>query len=244
MEQIALDDVLVRIGEPAVDALHEAFRKPSSVLEHRRIMSLIGKIASARSQPVLVEASADADRAIRAAAAAGLGKLATADREARRQLLALLTDDDWSVRLRVVLALGDANAPEDLDTLAAALRDPHFAVRLAAAEVLGDRGGPAVPAISEQLEHRRTTLTERLVCFQALGRTGHPAAATHIEPFLINSSPLVRAYAAQAYGRAAPVSDAPLCSALLQEETDANVRRALREALKALEERAAKAGGL
>lgn len=243
MELIALDDVLTRIGEPAADALHEAFNNPRSVLERRRAMSLISAIASARSQPLFIEASADPDWSIRAAAAAGLGKLAADDPEAHRRLLALLPDGEWNVRLRVVLALGDIGAAEDIGVLAAALGDPHFSVRLAAAEILGDRGGEAVAAIAEQLERPSASLIERLTCLRALGGTGHPAAARHVEPLLIDPDPLVRVYAAEAYGLVAALSDAALCAALLEEEKDPTARRALRQAVEALQERAAKAAG-
>jgi hypothetical protein len=243
MELIALDDVLTRIGEPAADALHEAFRNPRSVLERRRAISLVGKIAAAGSQPLLVEASTDADWPVRAAAAAGLGKLAADNPEAHEHLLALLSDDEWNVRLSVVLALGDVGADEDVNMLAAALGDAHFSVRLAAAEILGDRGGKAVAAIADQLERPSATLIERLTCLRALGHTGQSAAARHVEPLLIDPNPLVRTYAAEAYGQVAAASDAALCIALLQEETDPNVRRALAQAVEALEKQAAEAGG-
>ena len=242
MTRIALDDVLPRIGEPAVDALHEAFRNPRSVLERRRAASLISTIASARSEAVLTEASRDADWAVRAAAAAGLGKLATQDPVAREHLLALVPDDDWGVRLRAVLALGDAGVGDDIELVAARLRDRHFAVRLAAAEILGDQGRRAVGPIAVQLEDAQATRVERLTCLQALGRTKHPAAAVYIEPLLIAPHRLVRFCAAEAYGTTAAASGAPLCKVLLEEETDPDVRRALSEALVAIEARATGAG--
>lgn len=242
MERIALFDVLPRIGGAAVDELHTAFRNPKSPLEHRRVMSLIGTIGSARSGPVLIEATRDADWSIRAAAANGLGNIAAQDAEARPPLLALLSDDDWNVRLRAVLALGDAGVGDDIATVAARLRDPHFSVRLAAAEILGDEGRRAVGAIARQLEDARATRVERLVCLRALAQTKHPAAAVYIEPRLIDADPLVRAYAAEAYGPTAPASGVLLCRALLEEETDPTVRRALSEALDAIKARAAKAG--
>jgi HEAT repeat protein len=241
MTRIALDDVLPRIGEPAVDALHEAFHNPSSLLERRHAASLISTIASARSEAVLTEASRDADWAVRAAAAAGLGKLAAQDPAAREHLLALVADDDWSVRLRAVLALGDAGAGDDVELVAARLRDRHFAVRLAAAEILGDLGRRAVGPIAAQLDDAHASRVERLTCLQALGRTGHPAAAVYIEPLLIAPDRLVRFYAAEAYGATAAASGGPLCRALLQEESDSNVRRALSDALAAIEARASAA---
>jgi HEAT repeat protein len=242
MMRLALDDVLPRIGEPAVDALHNAFRNPRSVLERRRAASLISTIASARSEAVLAEASGDTDWAVRAAAAAGLGKLAAQDPVAREHLLALVGDDDWGVRLRAVLALGDAGVADDIDLVAARLRDRHFAVRLAAAEILGDQGRRAVGPIAVQLEEAEATRVERLTCIQALGRTKHPAAAVYIEPLLIAPHHLVRFYAAEAYGATAAAAGAPLCEALLETETDPSVRRALTEALVAIEARATSAG--
>ncbi len=244
MESLALFDVLPRIGEPAVDALHEAFLNPRSPLEHRRAISLIGAIGSARSRPVFIEAAHDGDWAVRASAAAGLSKLTKEDPQAREHLLALLSDEDRNVRLRAVLALGDAGVGEDLQAVAARLRDRHFSVRLAATEILGDQRRRAVAPIAEQLEARGATVVERLTCLQALGRTKHPAAAVYIEPLLIHPHPLVRTYAVEAYASTASASGAPLCTTLLDEEKDPNVRLALRQAFKAIEARAARAGGL
>ncbi len=243
MERIALFDVLPRIGEPAVDELHAAFRNPKSLLEHRRVMGLIGTIGSVRSRPLLVEAAHDPDWSIRAAAATGLGNIAAQDAGARPPLLALLSDEDWNVRLRAVLALADAGVGKNIGDVAARLRDAHFSVRLAAAEILGNEGGRAVAAIARQLDDARTTRVERLVCLQALAQTKHPAAAVYIEPHLIDADPLVRAYAAEAYGPTAPASGALLCPALLDEETDPTVRRALSEALDTIKARAANTGG-
>jgi len=237
MERIALFDVLEKIGEPAVDALHEAFHSPKSVLEHRRVMSLIGTIGSTRSQPVFIQAAQDADWAIRTAAAAGLGKLAAQRPEARKHLTDLLTDDDWNVRLRAVLALGDAGVGDDMGPLAARLQDSHYAVRLAAAEVLGDQGHRAVGPIARRLEHKAATLVERLVCLQALGRTKHPSAAQYVEPLLIDPDLVVRTYAARTYGMTASASGLAICRSLLEEEQDVNVQQALVEAKKAIRAR-------
>ena len=122
-----------------------------------------------------------------------------------------------------------------------ALRNLHRPI--AAAEILGNEGGRAVAAIARQLDDARTTRVERLVCLRALAQTKHPAAAVYIEPHLIDADPLVRAYAAEAYGPTAPASGALLCPALLDEETDPTVRRALTEALDTIKARAANTGG-
>jgi HEAT repeat protein len=240
MEQLALADVLPRIGESAVDALHEAFLDPTSARQHRRVMGLIGKIGSPRSTSILIEAAGDSDWAIRASAAEGLGRIAAGDPAARARLYELLHDEDWGVRLQATWAIGDAGLAGDVDTLAALLDDPHFAVRLAAAELLAAQGQSAVGAIARRLEARNLTPVGKLTCLDALGQTHHPAAAAHIEPFLIDPDPVVRVHAARAYGSAALSTGAALCTALLAEEPKPVVAAALRAAQAEIEARTAR----
>ncbi|MBN1918940.1 MAG: HEAT repeat domain-containing protein [Verrucomicrobia bacterium] len=230
MEQLALTDVLDRIGEPAVEALHTAFAHPASERHRRRVLALIGTIGSPRSAAILVEAKRDADWAVRAAAAEGLGQIAAGDPAARACSRELLQDEDWGVRLRAVWAFADAGLAGEVDTLAALLEDGHYAVRLAAAGLLSTQGERAVGAIARRLEKRTPSPVTRLACLDALGQTRHPAAAVHIEPFLIDTDPIVRVHAALAYGHTAPPTGAPLCAALLAEESEAVVARTLRAA--------------
>ena len=237
MEQIALFDVLPRIGEPAVDVLHAAFLGPGSPQIHRGAITLIGKIGSRRSAAILTQAATDGDWAIRAAAADGLGRLAADLPEAREHVYKLLGDEDWGVRLRAVWAIGDAGLGGEVKALAPLLEDAHFGVRLAAAELLAAQGTSGVAAIARRLEEHNPTRVGKLSCLEALGRTHHPGAAVHVEPFLIDADAVVRVYAARAYGDTAAQTGVVLCEALLDEEMDRNVRLALQAALTAIKAR-------
>jgi HEAT repeat protein len=242
MEQIAIFDVLPRMGEPAAAALHELLQarapggeRAASTLERRRAMSLIGTIGSLSSRPVLLEACDDPDWVVRSAAAAGLGKLGAQDAEARRRLLALLDDGDWNVRLRAVLALGDAGVSgEEIDLVAGCLLDEHFAVRQAACEILGDLGEAAVTAVARRLNTGAPTVVQRATCLEALGRTSSTTAVGPVEPYLTDPSPVVRYYAAEAFAATASAAEGARCRSLLETEHHPAVRRALERAVDAL----------
>ncbi|MBN2562394.1 MAG: hypothetical protein JXQ75_15830 [Phycisphaerae bacterium] len=89
--------------------------------------------------------------------------------------------------------------------------------------------------IARRLDQQKPVPVVSLTSLDALGQRRHAAAAMHIKRSRVHADPVVRVHAALAYGHTAPPTGAPLCAALLVEESEAVVARTLRAALTKIE---------
>lgn len=135
----------------------------------------------------------------------------------------------------------DAAGPAAVSPLAAALRDdPVWHVREFAAFALGRQGRhavPAVPALLRGLRDDNFLVTE--ACDGALGTiadTG-PAGLAAVTDGLASDDPAIRAAVAELLGAVGPAASAalPRLERVADEDTDAAVRSAAREAATAID---------
>lgn len=156
--------------------------------------------------------------AVRAAAAAALGRAGAAAAYTADTLAGRLADADETVRCRAAEALGAVGAGPEL--LAPALDDPAAPVRAAAAlglKCLGRRAAPAVPRLIELLQDRDDAV--RAAAGEAVKGAGplDNGATTKLADGLSSPDTTVRAQAAEALGAVdAPAEHAapPLIGAL------------------------------
>lgn len=153
-------DALGKIGDPKavpplVAMVHDMKIKP----DVRRIATgAVALIADKSCEPVLTEAITDptTDNEVRAQAARGLGKIATATSIAT--LVKTLNDDDLKLRSAVVAALARAGQSESvrihqitIDALISALNDPKTSVRMGAIQALQPIHAPEANAALTQI---------------------------------------------------------------------------------------------
>jgi HEAT repeat protein len=217
-ERHALEDILVRIGEPAVEPVIEAFEneveRPDTTRGARLAASVLGRLASDAAVGPLSDARHHDDWKVRGAVAGALGRIGV--EEAVPALVDLLDDENETVRKSAAFGLGrtasktrEACDCEEaisvrkwspaLDALAEAMDDPYYAVRYNAASALARIGDPALPALSEAA--RSGSETSRLMALWALGEMSSGDSVSVIEDLLRSKSWVVRAYAAEAAGK-------------------------------------------
>lgn len=154
-KRIALEDVLVKIGAPAVGPLTEALRREAERTDVTRGVRLaayvLGRIGDPAPIDALVAAGGHRDWKVRGSAAEALGALGA--REATASLVALIKDENEIVRKSAAVALGriaekSGTEPrleaDAVDALIVAMSDPFYSVRYSAKGALVAAGGPAV----------------------------------------------------------------------------------------------------
>jgi HEAT repeat protein len=167
------------------------------------------------------------DRAIRAAAAAALGRVGGADDVPA--LRELLKDTDRDVRAAAAAALGRVGGAGDVPALRELLKDPNWDIRAAAAAALGRVGGEAVvPALRELLKDPNHTVS--LSAAQALACVGGATDVPALRRLLKDPNRLVRAAAAVSLARVGGADDVPALRELLK-DPDPPVRVAALQAL-------------
>lgn len=152
-------------------------RRPLTGTARASYAPLLHGLMLERVVPPLIDALADQEAKVRAAAASALGRMRHEAAEATRALIDAIEDADSEVRRAVVNALGHvaADDPAALPPVAARLNDEDDQVRWSAARVLANYGAPAVPWLVEAME-TETVAVRRLVV-ETLGDLG-PAAVT------------------------------------------------------------------
>jgi HEAT repeat protein len=220
-ERNALEDILVRIGEPAVPVVIEAFLKEAERADTSRGARLaarvLGRLGSPEAVGPLASARSHHDWKLRGAIAEALGRIGDAD--SVEPLVALLSDENEIVRKSAAVGLrrvatrasddenGDARARKALDrhvirTLVSSLSDSYYAVRYSAADALSAIG---LPALSDLLEVcRKGDGPARLMAFRAVGGVGSGKAAKELLKAMEDPDWAVRAYAAVAMGEIGP----------------------------------------
>jgi HEAT repeat protein len=243
---------LIRIGEPAVDALIEA-ASSDQVPVRRYALLCLGYIGASRARPVLLQGLDDIEERVRQQALKGLNGLAIA--EDVKRLQRVMRADSWELAQLAVAALdsiGDEGReairrmaleendpagaqylaqrgdPRGRDILVALLADGGQQ-REAAAEYLRElRDERCIPYFAEQLE----TITHWRGAFMALelGRIGTPDAVAVLVKALSRDSSHVRRGAVRGLMVARdPASIEPLIQCFYDD--DRQVRRLAKDAL-------------
>jgi HEAT repeat protein len=216
-ERHALEDILVRIGHPAVVPVIDAFgsevRRTDTTRGARLAASVLGRLGDAAAVGPLGGTRDHEDWKVRGAAAGALGRIGVS--EAVPPLVDLLTDGNEIVRKSAAFGLGrtasavreacecdDATTGSEweraVDELSEALDDPHYAVRYNAADALAKIGEPSTRALREIL--KRDAGPARLMALRSLGRLGSDDAVSAVSDLLDSDDWATRAHAVHALG--------------------------------------------
>jgi HEAT repeat protein len=216
-ERHALEDILVKIGEPAVGPVVEAFRdemgRTDTTRGARLAASVLGRLGDAAAVAPLGEARSHDDWKVRGAVAGALGRIGIA--EAVPALVDLLLDANEIVRKSAAFGLGrtassvseacgcsGATAGSEwrraTGELADALDDPYYAVRYNASDALARIGEPAWPALRDIL--RGDPGTARLMALRAVAEIGSEEAGPIVSQLLSSDDWAERAQAAHTLG--------------------------------------------
>lgn len=238
-ERIAVEDILFRIGEPAVrplvDALPDEALRTDTTRGARLACGILGRIGDARAVDALVAIHEHDDWKLRAAVAGALGGIG--DPRAARALVALLRDENEIVRKSAAAALTqiERKSPDsDLSrsaagALLAALDDPYYCVRYGAAGALAEMGDSVVPDLIALAGSG--TGQPALLAIRALGNARSRKASGTLRGLLGSPDWAVRAEAARALGRMG--TERGRLGKLLEREEHPLVRASAQEALEA-----------
>jgi HEAT repeat protein len=220
-ERHALEDVLVRIGEPAVPAVIDALlteaERTDTTRGARLAATVLGRIGDASAVDPLDSVHDHADWKVRGAIGSALGRIGTAG--AIAPLVSLLSDENEMVRKsaavglrRVATAANDEEEPdrearkalddEVVASLIGALGDRCYAVRYSSADALARIGEPALPALLEICEGGGGFA--RLMALRAAGGVGSTKALRTLDEALADEEWTVRSHAAMAMGAIGP----------------------------------------
>ncbi len=250
-ERHALEDVIVRIGTPAVGPLIEAIavelERTDTTRGVRLAAGILGRLGDPEALDALTRASGDDEWKTRSAVASAIGRIAVQD--GVPALVLLLDDENEMVRKSAAVGLrrtaaegASGSAPEDStlsdniiddETVAALIRaldDSHYAVRQSAGAALAAVGEPAI----ERLTHLASSgdSVSRLVAIETLGAIGAKSSLEAMLSLLEDDDWAVRACATEAIRRIGPDGKARKEMArLLRSESHPLVRARAHEAI-------------
>jgi HEAT repeat protein len=189
-------DVLVRIGEPSVEAL-VGFLDDDDQDVRMACAASLGKIASKKGTLALHQSTKDV-RAVREIAIGSLCSIC--DPRSTGLLVSVLRGgtDDGEVRARSARALSVIGGPQAIQALVESLGDLDLKVRTSVVSGLQRMGDPAVPAIAAAMASGQKTVREAGA--QALERIDSPNAASALAKLISDSDPAIRASAARGLG--------------------------------------------
>jgi HEAT repeat protein len=209
-ERIALEDIFVKIGSPAVgaliDALAREIERADTTRGARLAAGILGRIGDGAAVAPLVAARGHADWKVRGAIAEALGRIG--DVAASPGLVELLRDPNEVVRksaavglARVAEANEDADALDEqgIDALLDALADPYYSVRWSAARALAATAEPPI----EKLIGLAASAEEPagILAVYVLGETREKDAVRTLKGLLGSASWAASAHAAEALGK-------------------------------------------
>jgi putative membrane-bound dehydrogenase-like protein len=119
-------ETLVKLGEPVVEELIEAFTRSENADLRRRVVRILSRIEGEKSKAALRTALGDDDFGVRQLAVRSLGTLK--DRSAVPALIELFADAEGPLRRAIASALGGIGDPRAVPTLldSSALEEDHF----------------------------------------------------------------------------------------------------------------------
>lgn len=132
-ERLETVNILMEIGEPAVEALIDTLKDKDSRMREKAAGAL-GKLKNARAVEPLIDALSDRSPDVRFAAAWALGQIKDARSVSR--LCSVLKDQEARVRFNVLCALREIKRPRAVEFIIPVLKDEDELVREKAEEVL------------------------------------------------------------------------------------------------------------
>ncbi len=212
-ERHALEDILVKIGEPAVDPLIDALRREARREDTTRGVRLAALVLGRLGDPSAVRSLTDTaghdNWKVRGSIAGALGRIGTM--QTVPTLVVLLRDTNEIVRKGAAVALRRVGeTTEDTEELAqdvagplvGALSDRYYAVRESAADAIAAIGEPALDSVTETAE--RPGGDERLLAIRTIGKIGSRGSLGLLKDLLESDDWTVRAHAAEAIGAIGP----------------------------------------
>lgn len=208
-ERIALEDLLVKIGDPSVepliDAMAQELERDDTSRGARLASSIMGRLGDERAIPSLVPATTHADWKVRSSAVAALGRIGSSSPV--EAVAHLLDDPNEVVRSAACVALKRIADAENgtlgeaaMARLADSLDDSNYAVRYSAASALTACRGHAAGRLETLALHGRGH--SQLLAIRALGGVGSRRALDALRSFADSGSWLIRGEAALALGNA------------------------------------------
>lgn len=234
-ERHSLNRIVSKIGEPALEYLHEVMGEgdPEKV---RRVSYILGRIANPKSTPILLEyVDKPGYEEARNSIVYALGRIGS--KEAVPKLLKLVDDPDVFLRKNVVVALGRIGDPRAVGNLVEALDDKYHIVRYPASEALVNIGEPAVPKLVEELE--KSSGKKKYHIIETLGRIGCLEAVPHLAKVLNDEDWAARAFAAEALAELGAKRVLPKLWMVAEGDRHPYVRQVATQAIKKLEEQPA-----
>jgi len=216
-ERHALEDVLVRIGSQAAEAVIDALlleaRRTDTTRGARLAATVLGRLEDESAVRPLASIHGHQDWKVRGAIGGALGRIGAADAVA--PLVLLLTDRNEAVRKsaavglkRVAIKATDADSPDAeaarslgpdvIESLARALGDSNYAVRYSASDALGHIGESALTRLLEIVSSGSGEA--RLMALRSVGAVGSSAALKPLAAALEDPDWAVRAFAVSAIG--------------------------------------------
>ena len=212
-ERHALEDILVKIGDPAVAPLRTAilseYERQDTTRGARLAAGVLGRIGDAEALTELAVGVDHGDWKVRASIASALGRLGVV--EAVDPLIESLNDRNESVRKGAAVALGRlAGSDVELsstrpvaDALISALDDRYYSVRMSAADALTKIGGGEIVALLTEAAGTDGSPSS-LLAIRALGEIGDRPSLPDLARLLDSGDWATRAFAAEAIGRIVP----------------------------------------
>ena len=196
----------------------------------------IGRLSVREAVPDLVRALRDPQVEVRVVAAAALWRLP--DAAAVPALVELLDDQDAAARQWAALALGVVRDHRSTQPLLRLLNDSADNVRLDAIRSLGRIGDPeALAGLVAFVNDEDKPLEERLEAVNSLAQLQGPTKVNALARMLSHDEQRVRLRVVRALGQVGDALVLPPLRRRRQVETDAEMREAIDEALRAVQTR-------
>jgi len=217
-ERHTIDDILVKIGSPAVPYLIEslALDNPEQL---SRICYSLGRIQDTSAVPALLGIADHDDWQVRSGCVGALGRIG--DNRADKTVIGLLVDEAETVRKSAAVSAGKLLPEAALPLLVHMLGDNFYGARHCASEALVKFGAQAIKPIVDSLDSDNPMLGN-LGC-TTLGMIGGEAAAFGVARQLEADSPLRRALAVEAIFASESSLACGLVELLAESETDSLV---------------------
>lgn len=207
-ERHALEDILVRIGDPAVGPLTRALMDEAGRTDTTRGVRLaagiLGRLGDERATEPLSSVAGHENWKVRSSVADALGRIG--GDEVIAPVVRLMSDENEVVRKSAAVSLrriasgeGAELGGEAVAALVSALGDTHYSVRTSASAALGEIGDEAVEAVEARIGAPGNEARHAAIC--ALGLTGSRRATGTLTGLLDSDAWTDRAWAVEALGR-------------------------------------------
>jgi len=196
-ERHTINDILVKIGSPAVPVLVESLSLDDPWVVSRLAYSL-GNIGDSSAVEGIIGVAYHEDWNVRSSSAGALGKIG--DTDANETVIRLLDDENEIVRKSAAVAAGKLAIEKAIPELVGMLGDDYYGARYSASGALQKMGDKAIESIADSLDSENELLGN-MGC-TTLGLIGGSTAAEILVEQLDSNSPIRRALAVEGIMRA------------------------------------------